>query len=267
MSSREMAKWLLNPNVAAVFTRKLGATARIVERTYKLVAERVPTDFDPQDQQALRVVEEAHGLKSGAIVQAEWIKPVERRYPGQRFAFLMLTVNSVEQANRALKGLTLAGRRVIVRREIEEPKCCLKCQALDGHLARECAADHDTCGTCAGCHPTSQCTVTDTGSFRCVNCNLSGHTAWDCDCPVFRAQVCALSSRRADAGFRFFVTNNPETWISEEEVLAHAPPPPTLWSQIRQRFDDADAGTPGLLQTRLQMRNAQRKKPTQPTQQ
>ncbi|KAI0731271.1 hypothetical protein C8Q76DRAFT_766637 [Earliella scabrosa] len=238
MSSREAAKWLLNPNVATVFTWKLGATAQIVERTYKLVAERVPIDFDPQDQQPLRAVEDAHGLKTGAIARADWVKPIERQYLGQHFAFLMLTVNGVEQANHTLKGLTLAGRRVI---------------ALDGHLAWECAADHNTCGTCAGWHLTSQCTVTDPSSYRCVNCNVSRHTAWDRNCPIYRVQVQALSARRADADFRFFVTNNPETWISEEEVLVQAPPPPTLWSQIRQRFDDADAG----------LRNIQRKKPTQ----
>ncbi|CDO78011.1 hypothetical protein BN946_scf184907.g1 [Trametes cinnabarina] len=63
MASREMAHWLLKPTVAKPFARKMGMTAQVVERTYKLVAERVPISFNPQDAAALRAVEEAHGLR------------------------------------------------------------------------------------------------------------------------------------------------------------------------------------------------------------
>lgn len=50
----------------------------------------------------------------------------------------------------------------------------------------------------------------------------------------------AQVNRKADSGFRFFVTNAPDTWVSDEEELARAPPPPTVWSQVRHRFDKAD---------------------------
>ncbi|KAI9063848.1 hypothetical protein FKP32DRAFT_1571241 [Trametes sanguinea] len=238
-TTREIAHWLLKPSVAKPFARKMGMTAQVIERTYKLVAERVPVTFNPQDEAALRAVEAAHGLRPRAIARADWIKPVQRRHPGQRTAFVMLTMAGVDQANTALKGLTLAGRRVLVRRDMDEPKRCAKCQRYDGHFARECTAVHDTCANCAGAHPTARCDVSDDPrSFRCANCGTSGHAAWDKSCPTLRAKVSGRALRRADSGFRFFVTNAPETWVAEDEELAVAPPPPTVWSQIRHRFED-----------------------------
>lgn len=251
-SSVEMARWIQKPAVAKPFAHKMGMSARIVERTCKLVAERVPVLFDPQDAALLRAAEAGHGLKPGAIVRAEWIKPVEKRFPGQRTAFVMLTVAGWEEANKAIRGLTLAGRRVLVRRELEEPKRCSRCQAYGGHFARDCKAPHEVCANCAGEHPTSQCTVAgEPHRFRCANCAMDGHAAWDRACPTLRARVSTHVQRRADSGFRFFVTNAPETWVSEEDELARAPPPPTVWSQVRHRFEAADAAARPTQQSRL----------------
>ncbi|OSD02294.1 hypothetical protein PYCCODRAFT_1367743 [Trametes coccinea BRFM310] len=246
-----MARWLLRPAVAKAFSRKLGLRAQVIERTYKLVAERVPVGFDPSDLDRLRDIEKLHGLRAKAIVRADWIKPVSRRRQGQLTAHLMLTVTGVDQANRALKGLTIGGRQVLVRRDIDEPKRCARCQQYGGHFARECPAAGDTCATCAGPHPTSQCNETDPARFRCANCNEQGHAAWDHNCPTLRAKVRARLAKKADAGFRFFVTNNPETWVSEEDELAQVPPPPTMWSQIRPVFDRAEAATAPTTQRRV----------------
>ncbi|KAI0642047.1 hypothetical protein C8Q79DRAFT_888378, partial [Trametes meyenii] len=242
MSSIEAARWLHKPAVSKQFARKMGMTAQVIERTYKLVAERVPVAFDPRDERLLRAAEEAHNLKRGAITQAICIKPVERRSPGQRTAFLMLTVQGVEQANTALKGLTLAGRRVLVRRDVNEPKRCARCQSYSGHFARDCKAPCEVCATCAGAHSTSQCNVTgEPRHYRCANCKQDGHAAWDRECPTLRARVSNDIYQRADSGFRFFVTGAPETWVTEDEELSRAPPPPTLWSQIQHKVDQADS--------------------------
>ncbi|KAI0362990.1 hypothetical protein BV20DRAFT_959209, partial [Pilatotrama ljubarskyi] len=108
-----------------------------------------------------------------------------RRSPGQRTAFIMLMITGVDQANRALKGLTLAGRKVLVRRDLEEPKRCARCQSYDGHFARECRAVTDICAHCAGTHPTSQCEVAgEPRAHRCANCGVDGHAAWDRSCPT-----------------------------------------------------------------------------------
>lgn len=241
MSSIESARWLLKPAVAKPFARKMGMAAQVVERTYRLVAERVPVAFDPRDGASLRALESAHHLKTGAIARAEWIKPAERRFAGQRTAFLMLTVTGVDQANTALKGLTIAGRKILVRRDMDEPKRCARCQEYGGHFARDCKAAHDVCANCADSHPTSQCGVAgDPYRYRCANCKEDGHAAWDRACPALRTRVSANIHRKADSGFRFFVTNAPDTWVSDEDDLARAPPPPTVWSQVQHRFDRAD---------------------------
>ncbi|KAI8972627.1 hypothetical protein BD414DRAFT_517952 [Trametes punicea] len=126
----------------------------------------------------LRAVEEVHGLRPQAIVRADWIKPISRRHPGQRTAFIMLTVAGVEQANKAIRGLMLAGRKVLVRRDMEEPKWCARCQRYGGHFARECTVEHDVCANCAGAHSTSQCdTRNDPRTYKCANCTTVGHAA------------------------------------------------------------------------------------------
>lgn len=100
---------------------------------------------------------------------------------------------------------------------------------------------HDVCANCADSHPTSQCGVAgDPYQYRCANCREDGHAAWDWACPVLRTRVSTHIHRKADSSFRFFVTNAPDTWVSDEDDLARAPPPPTVWSQVQHCFDRAD---------------------------
>ncbi|KAH9857734.1 hypothetical protein C2E23DRAFT_881304 [Lenzites betulinus] len=135
----------------------------------------------------------------------------------------------VNHANTAISGLTIAGRKVLVRQDYDEPKHCSRCQEYASHFARDCKAPHDVCANCAGTHATAQCPhVGNPLQHRCANCKESGHAAWDRACPMLRAWL-------------YFVTNAPETWVSDEEELARAPPPPTVWSQVRHHFDTVDA--------------------------
>ena len=180
-----------------------------------------------------------------------WIKPIERRRPGQRFAFLQLTITNINQANKAIKGLTLAGRRVLVRKDIDEPRRCARCQAYD-HLAKDCKSRTDVCANCADAHPTTHCTVAAAPERRrCANCAGEDHSAWDRACPSFLARTRELATRRADSGFRFYVTNNPETWLTEEDELARAPPLPSVWSQIQHHFNTTTPATAPPRQTQI----------------
>ncbi len=229
----------------------MGGTATLVERTYKPVAERVPVEFDPANWESLRQLELAHGLKVGVLRRVDWIKPLAKCFPGQHTAFLILTVSGINQANIVLKGLTFVGRTVIIHRDIVEPKRCARCQHYDRHSAKECQAPGDVCAMCAGPHPSACCPGADPNQYRCANCGIEGHAAWDKTCPTFLEKVCTYSVRRADPGFRFFVTNNPETWVSEEAELAGVPPPPSVWPHIQHHFDRPGSSNQGPSQAHL----------------
>ena len=124
-STREAAVWLLEPDVARAFATRMGDKAQVVARRFKVIAEMVPISFDPTDGAALRQLQETHGLLPRAITRADWIKAPYRRAPGQRFAHLLMEFEDDDQANVAIGGLRIAGRKVLVRRNIDEPRRCL----------------------------------------------------------------------------------------------------------------------------------------------
>ncbi|KAI0713345.1 hypothetical protein C8Q76DRAFT_603807, partial [Earliella scabrosa] len=68
------------------------------------------------------------------------------------------------------------------RREVKEPKCCMRCQRLDGHFAKDCLAAHNVCARCMGAHVMVQCMVADPVAFKCANCGQPGHAVWDLAC-------------------------------------------------------------------------------------
>ena len=236
LATKEAAHWFNTPANATAFERALGGGA-FVHRTFKLVAEFVPTTFAPGTDEALRKVEDLNDLPHKAIADARWIKPPEKRTPGQKTAHLLLSFREAKHANQAVSGLIIAGKRTTVRRDRNEPRRCMRCQNFADHLARDCPQQHDTCANCAGTHPTSQCTAKLPDDLKCANCKETGHAAWDRDCPTFRRRARALAARNANTGFRYFITDDPRTWESEEQELARAPPPATAWSQIRHALE------------------------------
>ncbi|KAJ7174240.1 hypothetical protein C8R43DRAFT_873669 [Mycena crocata] len=81
---------------------------------------------------------------------------------------------------------------------------CAKCQAYD-HLAAACKAARDVCVRCAGEHRTTDCVMLDSGTFRCANCKVDGHSAADRRCPVFQAAQARKRARDPTAGYRYFI--------------------------------------------------------------
>ena len=154
-------------------------------RVCKVVAEMVPVSLDPSRAEVRRVLETAHGLPPGSIVDMGWLKSPARRRPGQTVAFLGISIKEEAAANKAIRGMTIEDRRVWVRRDANDPVRCLKCQSYGGHIMQDCPQCHDTCANCGEDHRTSDCEVGDRGRFRCVNCGGAGHAAWDRDCPAY----------------------------------------------------------------------------------
>ncbi|KAJ7780706.1 hypothetical protein DFH07DRAFT_690986, partial [Mycena maculata] len=87
-----------------------------------------------------------------------------------------------------------------------------KCQRFDGHLAHACKSAVDVCGRCAANHRTGDCPVTDSGIFKCSNCNVEGHGAVDRRCPVFLQEQQRRRARDPTADYRYFPTKEPWTW-------------------------------------------------------
>lgn len=218
--TQEGADWVRETrDRSAAFASKMGTAAAVKARQYKVVAEFTPVRFNPEDAAALAAIEERGQLPAGAIVQARWIKPIAKRQQGQQVAHAMITLSSSEGANRAISnGLIIAGKKVSVRRCLLEPLRCAKCHRFEPvHLARDCTQTEERCGTCGeDSHPTRDCQVTDEERFRCINCKRFGHATWSRQCPTFLAQVQKMQKRQPDHCFRFFPTEDPNTWEVEE---------------------------------------------------
>ncbi len=248
------AAWIKRDGILEEFERGLGVGAQVKPRYYKVVAEYVPVSFEPENPYDLTTVESENDIQHGNLVAARWIKSPEKRTPGQRVAFLLISFLTPQDANRAVaKGLYIASKHVAVRRDQEEPQRCAKCHRYDPpHLARDCKAIHETCANCASIHHrTADCTISSQDDFRCVNCNNErGHAAWEKTCPVYKQALQKLRTRRPEAGFRFFpLAGDPYTWESIDggedlfledsgrrrrrsppNQLSRAPPRPA-WSQ------------------------------------
>ena len=203
--SANSAAWVKRDGNMLDFQRGLGVGAQVKARFHKVVAEFVPVSFNPEDTYDMVTVERDNDIEPGNLVAARWIKPQDKRAPGQRVAFLMLSFLTAQDANRAVtNGLYIASKHVSVRRDMEEPQRCAKCHKYDPpHLARNCKAIHETCATCASIHhKTADCTIVNPDEFRCVNCGSArGHAAWDRCCPAYQKALTKLRARRPESGF------------------------------------------------------------------
>lgn len=214
LNSTEAAEWF---NVAAnrgYFLEHFGAEIVIKERTHNVIVENVPVTFVSNNPAALADIEKKAGLKPRTISKTRYIKPEARRKPGQRTAHIIVTFNSKEGANQAIKfGLTIEGKKVYGRKLIPEPTRCLKCHSFENtHMAAECPQEQETCGTCGEHHRTAACQVTAQTEFFCRNCDMKGHAAWSRECPTFTKKWEGHKNRNEDAKYRFFLTEDPLTW-------------------------------------------------------
>ncbi|RDX40669.1 hypothetical protein OH76DRAFT_1459431 [Lentinus brumalis] len=218
------AAWVKRDGILEDFQRGLGVGAQVKPRYYRVVAEYVPVAFDPGNPYDVTMVESDNSITRGNMVAARWIKSPEKRAPGQRVAFLLISFLTAQDANRAIaNGLYIASKHVSVHRDQDEPQRCAKCHKYDPpHLARNCKVIHETCGTCASIHhKTAECSITSRDDFCCVNCDHAlGHAAWEKTCPAYQRAMQKLHARKPEAGFRFFpLADDPYSWEPVEDAL------------------------------------------------
>ena len=98
------------------------------------------------------------------------------------------------------------------RQMCREPRRCLNCQQLNAnHLAARCMC-REVCGTCGDEHRMAKCTETNHNRFRCTNCNMSGHTSWDCLCPRFLEECGRIESSDPEHTYKYFPNQEAWTW-------------------------------------------------------
>lgn len=211
---KETVNWLQDADLASKFTTAIATDASITKRVFPILAPRVQLTFDPSVDRHLREIEECNNLPFGTIEKARWIKPENRRAPGQMAAHAILTITDIDIANACIRdGITICGLRIRPSRLKHEPMQCMKCRRW-GHFASACLATADLCGTCGGDHRTNACNNRD--KKYCVSCKANDHASWDRECPVFR--------RRCDQFDENFPENNlPYFPTGEEWTLAPRP--------------------------------------------
>ena len=76
--------------------------------------------------------------------------------------------------------------------------------------------------------------VKDPAAFKCVSCNKTGHAMVDRNCPRFIAKMKITHVRFPDYQYRFFPTQDPETWEKEDYGLCSAEDGAEEWNSGRR---------------------------------
>jgi hypothetical protein len=167
MNSEAVAEWIKQEAVMKMFLKKMGGACIAKTQLLNVVAEFVPTTFDPSDLGALEEVECNSGLARMSMMSVRFIKPTHLRKEGQKTAHAIIGFSDRAMVNHAIEnGVFVEGKHVGIRKLQQEPKRCLKCQEMGvTHVAANCKSLHDVCAQCRGLHWTANCTVEDPSRF------------------------------------------------------------------------------------------------------
>jgi hypothetical protein len=221
LDTSESAVWLKEASPRTSFLTNVGSGANINDRSYQVIAQFVPVQFDPTDPGQIQQFEAFNNLESQSILKAEWIKPIKDRKPLQRVATLRIFLRDAASANKILKaGAHIYNKRITPKKPKREPIRCLRCQRF-GHERRDCNAILARCGKCAGNHETEACTI-DYLATRCVNCD-GRHPSFDRDCTKFLEKCHLLDNRCPENKLAFYPTADEWTWVTVDQAAQADP--------------------------------------------
>lgn len=238
MNNKKAAEWLRSQTGKERFTKGFGTDITLKDRTFTVLAQFVPCSLEI-NQSTMATMEQENHIAKNTIYEVKWIRPPGSRAPGQRVANLVIVTNSPDTANHLIRqGLTVEGTKTPVRKLEQDPVRCLKCQTYGtSHMAAKCKQDHDTCGTCAGSHRTSQCEEKNLDKRSCVSCKEHGHqhnhASWDKTCPAYLEAKRKLDERNPETGYKYFLTEDPTTWIKEGTAPAPGKHGGSGWTNTR----------------------------------
>ena len=217
MNSKEAANWLKEPDNQNAFTKQFADGSNFRSRQFNVMAPRIPIIFNPGDRKQLREVEGTNGYRKYTILKARWIKPEARRRPEQTHAFAIFTLTSAEDANRIIRdGINICGHRIRPEKLKQEPIQCMKCRGW-GHMANNCQAATDTCGTCGKGHRTNICGSKE--MLYCVSCKANTHPSWDRNCPEFVRRRAHFDERYPENALQYFPTDQDWTYTTRPSKI------------------------------------------------
>lgn len=152
LDNETLATWIRKPINSKALASKLGPTVSFRSSAFPIIIEYLPICTQIENDSFLRATEKENELPENSLINIRWIKPVNRRTQVQRKAFAILQAIDTPTANNIIKkGLCIQNERFTIRKDKKEPMRCAKCQSF-GHIARNCKAPTDTCGTCGDQH-------------------------------------------------------------------------------------------------------------------
>ena len=221
LDSEEVVTRFAEGAVHKQFLEKLHLAATIKPRLDQVLVQFILLSFQPDREADLHEMEEANNFKASGIVRAHWVKPAARRKPSQTCGHLILSFQSPQFTNNTLAhGLIIEHKKVYTKKCKQEPLRCLKCHGW-GHIVDSCEAPKDICGTCALQHHTTMCTIGE--NPWCMLCKVSGHSSWDCCCPIFQQKCHELSEKIDDNSMPYFPTHKTWTQVMEPPWSALIP--------------------------------------------
>lgn len=211
VNSPVAANWLKSKGNRENFAQGLAEGAIVVLRSHPVLIKYVPITFDVDNEDLKEIVKKTHGDPE-QVLGARWVKDPNRRGQNQKVAFLIADLKSPEAANAIIaEGAYIHGKRCEAKKFLTDPQRCNKCQRY-GHVTAICRSETPRCSYCAKEHWSSQCNQ-ESDNFHCANCNKTGHSTRDNECPSLHNRIKMQDERNPDRKLIYYPTI--EAWTHE----------------------------------------------------
>lgn len=221
MSDARHASALVNPQWVQTWVKKVDPNLSYTRPVWRVVAHRVPTSFDPTNEDDVSDWRSANPAVGSHVSKFEWLG---KRSPNAKFASMRLTLVTPTAAIHAIKNNVLFGSELCpVEKARLPPLRCTNCWRYD-HSTKACRSS-PRCGQCAADHPTDhhvhQCSThenradcvsdpdTCTEASICPLCRSPDHRAFDPKCPATIKAEAHAKEAFAASGWLFDLDNQP----------------------------------------------------------